>query len=98
VPRSSTTARPSGLRGREGRGARLTAQDAAALPDAAQSRAKAVAAVGGHGGLDDLERLAERRDLEQVEPGAEEQVGELDGLLLQRLLLRHGGRHTGGDG
>jgi len=54
--------------------------------------------VGGHGGLDDLERLAEGGDLEHVEPGAQEQVGELDGLLLQRLILRPWRRHTGGDG
>lgn len=53
--------------------------------------------MGSHGGLDDLERLAEGGDLEHVEAGSEEQVGELDGLLLQLLLLRGRSRH-GGDG
>jgi len=52
--------------------------------------------VGSHGGLGDLQGLAEGGDLKHVEPGAEEQVGELDGLLLQ--LGRLGGRDGGDSG
>ena len=52
--------------------------------------------MGRHGGLGDLQGLTEGGDLEHVEPGAQEQVGELDGLLLQ--LGRLGGRGGGGDG
>lgn len=49
----------------------------------------------GHRGLGDLERLAERRHLEHVQSGTQQQVGELDGLLLQLLGL--GGGPGGGD-
>jgi len=53
--------------------------------------------VSSHGGLDDLEGLTEGGDLEHVETGAQQQVGELDRLLLQ--LRRLGGRgRNGGDG
>lgn len=52
--------------------------------------------MGSHGGLDDLKRLAQGGDLEHVEAGAEQQIGELDGLLLQLLRLAHGGGHSGG--
>lgn len=74
----------------------VEAEDATTGPDAAQGGHEAVATVGSHGGLDDLKRLAEGGDLEHVEAGSEEQVGELDRLLLQ-LLLRKRSRH-GGDG
>jgi hypothetical protein len=52
--------------------------------------------VGGHGGLGDLEGLAEGGDLKHVEAGSEEQVRELDGLLLQ--VGRRSGRDGRGDG
>ena len=61
----------------------VEAEGTAAGPDAAEGGGEAVAAVGGHGGLYDLEGLAEGGDLEEVEAGAEEEVGELDGLLLE---------------
>ena len=73
----------------------LTAKDTTTVPDAAKGRGKAIVAVGSHGGLDDLQGLAERGDLEEVETGTQKQVGELDGLLFQ--LLRRWGR-DGGDG
>lgn len=73
----------------------LTTKDTTTSPNAAQGSAKAVATVGSHGGLDDLERLAERGDLEHVQTGAQQQVGELDGLLLQLLGLPDGGGHSG---
>lgn len=66
-------------------------QDAATGPDTAEGGAEPVTAVGGHRGLDDLEGLAEGGDLEHVEAGAEQQVGELDWLLLQLLGLPNGG-------
>lgn len=75
---------------------KLTASHTTTGPDAAQGGHEAVATVGSHGGLDDLEGLTQSGDLEQVKAGSEEQVGELDGLLLQ-LLLRAGSRN-GGDG
>lgn len=74
----------------------VEAEDTTTGPDAAQGGHEAVATVGSHGGLDDLERLTESGDLEHVEAGSEEQVGELDRLLLQ-LLLRERSRR-GGDG
>ena len=81
-----------------GRRRKRTAQNTTALPDAAEGGREAVSAVGGHGGLDNLEGLAEGGDLEEVQTGAEQQVGELDGLLLEALGLRRGSRDTGGDG
>lgn len=54
--------------------------------------------MGSHGGLDDLEGLAESGDLEHVETGSEEQVGELDGLLLQSRRRRDGGGGHDDDG
>ena len=39
-----------------------TAEDAAAAPNSGHGAGEAVAAVGGHGGLDDFERLAESGD------------------------------------
>lgn len=71
-----------------------TAKDTTAAPDAADGRCEAVTTVGGHSGLGDLKRLAQGGDLEQVEAGAEKQVGELDRLLLERLR----GRRSGGNG
>lgn len=71
-----------------------TTKETATAPDAANGRCKAVTTVGSHGGLGDLEGLAQGGDLKQVEAGAEKQVGELDGLLLE--LLR--GRRSGSDG
>lgn len=55
--------------------------------------------MGSHGGLGDLQGLPEGGDLEHVEPGAQQQVGELDGLLLQlgRLGSRGGGDSGGHD-
>lgn len=72
----------------------LTAKGTTSGPDTSQSLGEAVATVGSHGGLDDLQRLAERRHLKQVQAGAQEQVGELDGLLLQ--LVARGGAGDGG--
>jgi hypothetical protein len=72
-----------------------TAEDAATLPDAAEGGREAIAAVGRHGGLDDLQGLTEGGDLEQVQTSAKQQVGELDGLLLQ-LLRRGRDRGDGG--
>lgn len=63
---------------------RLTAQNTTATPDPCDGTGHAVFPVGRHGGLHDLERLAESGDLEQVQTGSEEQVTELDGLLLER--------------
>jgi hypothetical protein len=74
-----------------------TAQDTTALPDAAEGGAEAVGAVGGHGGLDDLEGLAEGGDLEEVQTGAEQQVGELDGLLLQGRIPNGSGNVCDGN-
>lgn len=71
----------------------LTAEETTTGPDTTQRGGHAVAAVGRHGGLDDLERLAQGGDLEQVEAGSKEQVGELDGLFLQ---LPGDGRGGGG--
>ena len=76
----------------------VEAQDAATTPDAAESGAEPVTAVGGHCGLDDLEGLAEGGDLEHVETGTKQQVGELDGLLLQLLGLANGGGQGGSGG
>lgn len=80
---------------------RLTAKHTTTTPYTAQGSREAVATVGSHGGLDDLERLAEGGDLEHVETGSEEQVGELDWLLLQLIALRGragDGRHDFGLG
>lgn len=63
-----------------------TSQRATTSPYATQSGGETITAVGGHGGLDDLERLTQGGDLKHVEATPEEQVGELDGLLLQRGL------------
>jgi hypothetical protein len=41
----------------------LTAKDTASAPDAAQGAGEGVTAVGGHGGLGDLQWLAESCDL-----------------------------------
>lgn len=60
-----------------------TAKDTTAGPNTSQRGSHAVAAIGSHGGLDDLQGLAQSSDLKQIEAGSEEQVGELDGLLLQ---------------
>lgn len=49
----------------------LTAKDATTVPDAAQGRRETIAAVGSHGGLDDLQWLAERGDLKEVETGTQ---------------------------
>lgn len=80
---------------------RLTSQNAASAPDAPKSSQEPITAVGGHGGLGDLERLAQGGDLEHVETGAQQQVGKLDGLLLQLLRFcagrgRRDGRSDGG--
>lgn len=60
-----------------------TAENTTAGPDTSQRSSHAVAAIGSHGGLDDLQGLTQSSDLKKVEAGSEEQVGELDGLLLQ---------------
>lgn len=74
----------------------LTSKRATTTPDATEGSTKAVASVRSHGGLDDLERLAEGGDLEEIETGAEQQVGELDGLLLERLLRQRRRHGSGG--
>lgn len=76
---------------RKGGQQQLTAQNTSSTPDSCDSSSEAVTAVGGHGGLGDLERLTERGDLEHVQAGSEEQVAELDGLLLDLLRLDDGG-------
>lgn len=81
-----------GLDGTRERRAR-TAKDTTAGPNTTEGGSHAVAAVGSHGGLDDLEGLAQGGDLKHVEAGSEEQVGELDWLLLQ---LPGDGRGGGG--
>lgn len=48
--------------------------------------------------LADLQGLAERSDLEQIEAGAEQQVGELDRFLLQLILRQRGDGPGGGNG
>jgi len=77
----------------------LTAKNTTTAPNPSDGTGHAVLPVGSHGGLHDLERLPEGGDLEQVQTGAEQQVAELDGLLLQR---GRGGefrrRHIGGWG
>lgn len=75
---------------------KLTSQNAASGPDAPKSSHESIATVGSHGSLDDLEGLTQGGDLEHVETGAQEQVGKLDGLLLERLRSRAG--RGGGDG
>lgn len=62
----------------------LTPQYTASAPYSGQCTREVVTSVGGHGGLDDLQRLTQRRNLEQVETGAEQQVRKLDWLLLYR--------------
>jgi len=61
----------------------LTAQNTTTAPNPGNGTGHAVLPVGSHGGLHDLERLPEGSDLEQVQTGAEQQVAELDGLLLE---------------
>ena len=82
-------------------GGKLTAQNTTTAPNPGDRTGHAVLSVGSHGGLHDLERLAEGGDLEQVQTSSEQQVAELDGLLLERRRsaddgcasdLRHGGR------
>lgn len=73
----------------------LTAERTTSTPDTAQRRGEAVTTVGSHGGLDDLEGLAKGGNLEQVQTCAEQQVGELDGLLLERAA-RDGSFDSGG--
>lgn len=77
----------------------LTPEDASTVPDAAQSSCHAIVTVGRHGGLDDLQGLTKSGDFEQIETGAEQQVGELDRLLLD-LARRLGDRESrdGGGG
>ena len=65
----------------EGKG-NLTAKKTTTAPNASESRRKGVTSVGSHSSLDDLERLAQRRDLEHVETSPKQQIAELDGLLL----------------
>jgi hypothetical protein len=64
-----------------------TAENTTASPYPGHGAGEGVGAVGGHGGLDDLEGLAQSGDFEHVEAGAEEQVGELDGLLLNHCSV-----------
>lgn len=75
----------------------LTAQNTTARPDARHGAHHAVGPVGRHGRLHDLQRLAQGRDLEHVQTGAQQQVGELDGLLLELACAAHarGGRGGG---
>ena len=47
-----------------------TSEGAATTPYPTHGTDEAVAAVGGHGGLDDFEGLAERGDFEHVEASA----------------------------
>lgn len=64
----------------------LTAKNTTSGPDTSQGSSEAITTVGGHCGLDDLERLPECGHLEHVKTGTQKQVGELDGLLLQLLF------------
>ena len=75
-------------------GRQLTAKNTTATPDASQSTSKGISSISGHGRLRDLERLAERRDLEHIEASPEQQIAELDGLLLRHSRL--GGRDSEG--
>lgn len=77
-------------------GVQLTAQNTTTAPNPGDGTGHAVLPVGSHGGLHDLERLPEGGDLEQVQTGAEQQVAELDGLLLERC--RDGDAGSSGDG
>ncbi len=52
----------------------LTSKGTAATPDATEGGTKAVASVRSHRSLDDLKRLAEGSDLEEIETSAEQQV------------------------
>lgn len=74
---------------------KLTAENTTTVPNAAKSSSETITSVRRHGGLDDLQGLAEGGDLEQVQTGAQEQVGKLDGLLLE--LGRLGSRERGGN-
>lgn len=65
-----------------GSGHLLTSKNTTAAPYPRHCTCKGVLSVGGHGRLDDFQRLSQSGDLEQVQPGTEEQVAELDGLLL----------------
>lgn len=69
----------------------LTAESTTTAPNPRNSAGHAVLSVRGHGRLHDLERLPEGGDLEQVQTRAQQQVGELDGLLLD--LRRRGAGH-----
>lgn len=66
----------------------LTAKDTTTAPNPGNRAGHTVGTVGGHGGLHDLERLAQRRHLEQVQTRAQQQVAELDRLLLEFLATR----------
>lgn len=66
----------------------LTAKDTTTAPNPGNRASHTVGTVGGHGGLHDLERLAQRRHLEQVQTRAQQQVAELDRLLLELLATR----------
>lgn len=61
----------------------LTAKRTTSRPNTVQGRSKAITTIGSHSGLDNLEWLAQGGDLEHVQPGTKQQVGELDGLFLQ---------------
>jgi len=64
----------------------LTPQNTTPSPYPTHTPHHAIRAVGRHGRLHDLQRLPERRDLEHVQPGAEQQIAELDRLLLDLRL------------
>lgn len=66
----------------------LTAKDTTTAPNPDNRASHTIGTVGGHGGLHDLERLAQRRHLEQVQTRAQQQVAELDRLLLELLATR----------
>ena len=68
----------------------LTSHETTAVPNDAEGTSHGLATVCAHGGLSDLEGLTKSGDLEEVKTGAEKEVGELDGLLLE--LRGHRGR------
>ena len=75
----------------------VEANDTTARPDGLARLPHCLRPVGGHLGLKDLEGLAEGSDLEEVQTSAEQQVGELDGLLLQMRIPNGSGNVCDGN-
>ena len=64
-------------------GVRHTSEYTATPPDATQCLRDRIASVGGYRCLQHFQWLAESGNFEEIERGAQQEVGELDGLLLR---------------